>query len=477
MRRFVHASLLAVFPAVLAAQPGEFREPDGGGVMQFENVQCLSDEFRHEILLYNKSVIDTFHGQGILLKISDDDPIVFGFPLAWNEHIDGYGFHGISGFVDHDPAYPNQLRDYTGGTRTYDLASGYNHKGTDYFLWPFNWNMVHNDEVIVIASADGVILNKVDGNFDQNCGFIPGQTWNAVYIGHDDGSQAWYGHMKNGTTTPKATGERVERGEYLGVVASSGQSTGPHLHFEIYDASLNLIDPYQGPHNPTVNRSWWEDQRPYYDSAINRLQTHAKPPEFRSCPALHDVNESNQFDSGDTLFLAVYYRDQLQGQESDLRIYRPDGSVWQSWSNSSTDPHYAAAFWYWWVVVPHALQNGEYTFEVSYEGKSYTHGFSIGAATGISDRKEIPRLFALRQNFPNPFNPSTTIEYSIESGTHVAIKVYDLLGRELAVLVNEFRESGFHSVEFSPGDLPSGVYYYRMSAGGFDDVKKFVVAK
>ena len=61
------------------------------------------------------------------------------------------------------------------------------------------------DQVYVVAAAPGVIVFKQDGNFDRNCGFT-GDPWNAVYVQHADGSVAWYGHMKNGSLTPKAVG-------------------------------------------------------------------------------------------------------------------------------------------------------------------------------------------------------------------------------------------------------------------------------
>ncbi len=89
----------------------------------------------------------------------------------------------------------------------------------------------------------------------------------------------------------------------------------------------------------------------------------------------------------------------------------------------------------------------------------------------------IPERFTLEQNYPNPFNPSTEIRYHIEQSSHVVLKVFDVLGREVSTLVNEQSKPGTYRVQFHATNLASGVYYYRLSAGSFSDVKKMVVMK
>lgn len=96
------------------------------------------------------------------------------------------------------------------------------------------------------------------------------------------------------------------------------------------------------------------------------------------------------------------------------------------------------------------------------------------------DRSAAPGNFALMQNFPNPFNPVTTIKYSIpqngiDDGTKVLLKVYDLLGSEVGTLVNETKKPGEYSVQFSVGRFSSGVYFYRLTAGNFIETKKMIV--
>lgn len=97
--------------------------------------------------------------------------------------------------------------------------------------------------------------------------------------------------------------------------------------------------------------------------------------------------------------------------------------------------------------------------------------------TGIEDKKETPHNFTLAQNFPNPFNPKTNIEYSVANNQHVTIKVYNILGNEVAILVNEKKEAGTYLAEFKSNELPSGLYFYRMETGGLVQTKKMMLIK
>ncbi len=107
----------------------------------------------------------------------------------------------------------------------------------------------------------------------------------------------------------------------------------------------------------------------------------------------------------------------------------------------------------------------------------------------VESGNSLPREFTLSQNYPNPFNPTTTIKYSIpniggvetlftESGGHAtSLRVYDILGEEVATLVNEKQTPGDYAVQFDAGDLPSGVYFYTLRVGGFVSAKKMLLLK
>jgi hypothetical protein len=94
-----------------------------------------------------------------------------------------------------------------------------------------------------------------------------------------------------------------------------------------------------------------------------------------------------------------------------------------------------------------------------------------------TQKTNIPDGYMLYQNYPNPFNPVTTISYSLPKTANVQIKVFDLLGREIATLVNEVKPVGSYKVKFDGSQLTSGIYFYQMKAGDFISTKKLILLK
>jgi hypothetical protein len=97
--------------------------------------------------------------------------------------------------------------------------------------------------------------------------------------------------------------------------------------------------------------------------------------------------------------------------------------------------------------------------------------------TDISGDGDLIYTFSLEQNYPNPFNPATTVKYQIPESDLVNLKVFDVLGNEVATLVNEKQPAGSYEVEFSASELASGIYLYKLVSGSFVETKKMILLK
>lgn len=114
--------------------------------------------------------------------------------------------------------------------------------------------------------------------------------------------------------------------------------------------------------------------------------------------------------------------------------------------------------------------------QIDLDGTVHYNGAIHVTVTSVADRA-LPREFALHQNFPNPFNPVTEIQFDVPNQTHVKITLYDVLGREVMRLVDEVKQPGFHAVKFDGQTRASGVYFYRINAGTFSATRAMVLVK
>jgi hypothetical protein len=97
--------------------------------------------------------------------------------------------------------------------------------------------------------------------------------------------------------------------------------------------------------------------------------------------------------------------------------------------------------------------------------------------TKVDQEINLPGVFELSQNYPNPFNPNTMIKYSIPHASIVKMKIYDILGREIATLINEMKSAGRYTVTFNATKMSSGVYFYQLQAGAYSETKKLLLLK
>jgi hypothetical protein len=117
-------------------------------------------------------------------------------------------------------------------------------------------------------------------------------------------------------------------------------------------------------------------------------------------------------------------------------------------------------------------------FEFRFDGHAFGESdFTVDVEPGAGEGKSLPTAYALEQNYPNPFNPRTGIRYQVPGVSDVKLVVYDILGREVGVLVNERKQPGSYEVSFDGSYLASGVYIYRLTAGSFRQSQKMILAK
>ena len=187
----------------------------------------------------------------------------------------------------------------------------------------------------------------------------------------------------------------------------------------------------------------------------------------------HDIKiNSLAFNRNNQIFIAVW----------DTKDYLSlKGKVFHSNDNGGN-----------WVEISNGLP-GAKIISLTVDSSGYifagTEGASVYRSTNSTTRvtnenNNIPSTFSLSQNYPNPFNPTTKIEYSIPKESFVTLKIYDVLGREVATLVNEEKSTGKYEVEFNGNNLPagrqglsSGIYFYKLNAGDYSSVKKMILIK
>ncbi len=172
------------------------------------------------------------------------------------------------------------------------------------------------------------------------------------------------------------------------------------------------------------------------------------------------MNEGNV-----TCFLVNHSSEYFAGtSDHGVFVSTDHGSSWQSANNGLTDSSVAALMF---------DQQG-YLYAATNSGL-FKSSSSITAV--IHQTKEQPASFSLLQNYPNPFNPLTNIRYSISSSQKITLTVYDLLGREVATLVNELKSPGTYKAQFDGSKYASGTYFYRLTAGNYVEIKKMVLLK
>ncbi|MEE2525414.1 peptidoglycan DD-metalloendopeptidase family protein [Hyphobacterium sp. HN65] len=304
------------------------------------------------------------------------------FPVRASANATPFRVHLVENFVDHDAYGPGFLQDYECGLRTYDLPGGYDHAGTDYVASTFQELSTEDSWMEVIAAAGGVILDRHDGEPDRNAqGRNESLTSNYVIIRQDDGMEVFYYHLALNSVIPGEIGDRVEAGDYLGIAASSGTSSEPHLHFQMHHPALfqRIVDPYGGPCS-NGPETVWQHQHAYVDPAITGIFTHSAAPVRPARYGPEEVPSFRQrFDPGDEVFASVFVRDQASGAAVSADMIDPTGAIVASHEfTGSTFPVTETNHSVFSYTLPVDAAAGVWRIRARFEGDLRERAFYVG---------------------------------------------------------------------------------------------------
>ena len=325
--------------------------------------------------------------------------------LKWplkSKDAEEYAYLGSKNFLDMDTTFTIDsngdttfnMKDYEGGDHTYN-----GHNGMDIIIAPYWWERKKKGNVYAVASAPGIIVQKRDGGFDGNCSWNnppwvgAGASGNFIGVLHSDNSTiTYYKHLKNGSLTSKDLGDYVNAGEYIGVIASSGRSTAPHLHFEVHvgwqDASNDgtLVEPFMGPENYTTGGvSLWENQPAYIEPDICSMETHTATSEFdypdtysSDCDSTVILTTlSNGFALSKWVSFSTAFRDFVSGNKVSFFVLDPNGSLKGSWTYDNVNLYRFVTYRHN-IFVPSNATEGTWSYNLAFNGKTYSHFFTVG---------------------------------------------------------------------------------------------------
>lgn len=403
---------------------------------------------------------------------SQSPPTLLNWPIRAASGFYDCDFYFIGAYVDQD-TNSITIMDYDCGSNTYDA-----HHGTDIAAWPFGFYKMDNNQVEVIAAAPGTIIQKADGNFDRNCSSNT-LTANSIIIQHADGSQALYWHMKSNSLTAKIVGQTVVAGEYLGVVGSSGSSSGPHLHFEVWTGNTNTtyIDPFSGNCNTLNNSSWWNVQKPHTNPALIKVSINTTDIPLNSCPITEVNNEADTFaipfqGAGLSPGYAKFYiflRDDVAGMTADCKILNPNGSTFSSFTYTSAANNKSLKYGFSKLLPTIA---GNYIFRATYNGITCSKNFIIIQSANVALLTTLEQLNV----FNNPANGTLTISGEVKDNGSYSISLLNITGHKIlygkVAVSNKFIDNSF-----STSQLASGIYFLKINNEKSQTTKKIIVQR
>jgi murein DD-endopeptidase MepM/ murein hydrolase activator NlpD len=375
-----------------------------------DHIQCVTEEqYQQYIRPGLRENINKLRSEGKLNFANDGAVGKLGdgtVPLSWPlrltgdyKDLDGVNdYFVVSNFADlnHDEYYRLDW-----ACNTYESARNYDqHNGADIIPYPFSWQMMDNESVDIVAAADGEVIQRFDGNsFDRNCAsphsfvsepFNGGYYGNFIALMHSDSSITIYAHMKNGTVANLELGDFVETGQFLGKMGSSGNSTAPHIHFEVRPCEgCQYIEPWfeAGGCNDDVTETQWISQIPYSDPKVLRVASHLNLPVYEECAGYEAGNNEqenlvNHFTTANNLLVTVAIGDLLWGETVYFDIINSAGVIVDSETFLAGGDDYSATILFTQPLTGYA--NGTYRLRATYMGDVASHYITVGCPAGTT---------------------------------------------------------------------------------------------
>ena len=335
----------------------------------------------------NQNIVSDVVQVTFVVQEQTTEVVKYAWPLKLAPGFEGLNKNGYAiNYPDHGVG--GNTLDYNGGKITY---SG--HSGTDVGPYPLGWTSYHEGKWDVIAAAPGVIMVKVDTftyvNTGNGCRKVeyPGASGggNRIVIQHVDGRRTTYAHLKLGTLTTKQEGDVVAEGEFLGKIGSTGNSSGPHLHFDIKEGNT-VLDPWFGPSNPSVTESLWKNQLAYSTARITEIVLGYHSPYGNHCEREDRIYEKQNVYLGEEFLISRFYQQSRGDITSHIKLKRPNGTVYHQfdWAHLRPEDTQANASTVWpqtiWIAgftINPNEPGGTWVYEEEFDGTVYTKEINV----------------------------------------------------------------------------------------------------
>lgn len=348
-------------------------------------------------------------------------------------------------------------------------SKSYNgHQGTDIVIRSFR---AMDSGVYVLAAADGEVIAIQDGFYDRETKWNVSKGFgNYIAIKHSNGFTSYYAHLVN-NSLKVTVGDFVKGGDRIALVGSSGNSTDPHLHFELWNETVGLVDPFQG--NCGNEQSLWLSDLEY-DTTFQVWTSGL----IDYVPILDSLKEEppikNRFSTSDK-FITYWalFRGIRKGDSLRVNWYTPTETIWFTINDVAMFDYWYYCMWSY-INVPTLKTSGEWS------AKFYRNNLLVDSRIfTLEDPTSIENELSKRSSLSNIRIDNTDKEihwYSPISG-YTTLEVIDMQGVTLAKMVNQLQLKGQFSIRLDEIDIPSGVYIVKLTIGNNTLSKKVLFSK